>query len=180
MGVALLKLNRITESEKIFEEALSLCNQYGLQHTVVETYQGLFELEALKNNYKQALEYYLKYDVLRDSLDNTESNLTIRDLENDYKLDQANAEIELQQTEIQNAAILRVLYLVIILLLLLTSGYFFFSIKHTRKLNKILNNRTDELQLAKENSENAAKAKTQFLSIMSHEIRTLLLESQIC
>lgn len=174
VGVSLLRLKRVNESEAAFKEALSLCNRYGLHNTVVETYQGLSELESLRKNHKQALEYYLKYDEIRDSIDNSESSLTIRDLEAEYQLDKAQAEIDRQQTEIQNASTSRVLYLVIISLLLIISLYFFYSIRHTQKLYTILNKRNEELELAKENAEQATNAKTQFLSVMSHEIRTPL------
>jgi signal transduction histidine kinase len=174
IGTSLFKLRRIPEAEKYLKEAEKMAKQFNLPATLEETYNRLSELEAYRKNYKQALEYTLFYQQLEDSIQINESNSAIHDLENQYKLDKANDEIELKNKEIENGAVLRALFIIIITLLVMLILYFMYTVKHTNRLSQALNKRNEDLMRAKENAEQATTAKTQFLSVMSHEIRTPL------
>lgn len=174
IGTSLIKLNRIEEAEKYLKSAEELANQYHLPGILEETHHSLYELEALRHNYKEALRYNISYQKIRDSIQTNESRTAIHDLENQYKLDKANTEIALKNAEIEKGGLLRISFIIIIVLLLAISVYFFYTVKHTKKLSQALNKRNDDLMKAKENAEHATTAKTQFLSVMSHEIRTPL------
>ncbi|MES2778740.1 MAG: tetratricopeptide repeat protein [Bacteroidota bacterium] len=174
IGTSLFKLHRLEDAERYYKDAELLGKQFYMPGALQESYNGLYELESSKKNYKQALEYYLLYQQIKDSIQTSESNTTIHDLENQYKLEKAHTEIELKNTEIENGGILRSLFIIIIVLLVLTSLYFLYTVKHTNKLSSALNTRNEDLMRAKDNAEQATSAKTQFLSVMSHEIRTPL------
>ncbi|MES2560763.1 MAG: tetratricopeptide repeat protein [Bacteroidota bacterium] len=174
IATSLFKLQRINEAEIYLKDAESIGKQYNLPSILEETYNGLYEVEYSRKNYKQALEYHLKFQQIKDSIQTNENNTAIHDLENQYKLDKANAEIALKNTELENGAVLRISFIIIIVLLVLISLYFLYTVQHTNKLSRALNKRNDDLMKAKENAEQATTAKTQFLSVMSHEIRTPL------
>ncbi len=174
IGFLFYKLNRPREAEAKMLEAKALCLKYGFQNVLVETYRILYELKYAGKDYKEALHYFQSYESIKDSLITSESNLAIHDLENQYKLDKVNDALSLKEAEISNAALLRGLFLVVIVMLLGVSLYFFYNVRRTRKLFKALNEKHEDLVQAKLHVEKATNAKTQFLSIMSHEMRTPL------
>lgn len=174
IGTSLIRLHRINEAEKYLKDAEGIAKQFNLPAPLEEAYNGLYELELERQHYKQALEYNLLYVQLRDSVQANESHTAIHDLENQYKLDKANAQIELKNAELEKGEVLRISFIIIIVLLVGISLYFMYTVKHTNKLSQALNKRNEDLMRAKENAEHATTAKTQFLSVMSHEIRTPL------
>lgn len=174
IGNVLLSQRRLKESEQYLLKAKHIGEELGYKQVLAENYQILSDLNKVKGDYKSALEFYLRSHSLKDSLINTESNLLIRGMESQYRLDKANAELELKNVEIQNASNLRLMYVVVIILLMILCFYFYYSIRQSYKLNKILKQQQLEVIYAKDQAEHAARAKSQFLSVMSHEMRTPL------
>ncbi len=174
IGGALYKQKKYAKAELYLKNANEIGVKYGFQQTLVETYRTFYELRQSQGNYQEALQYYTHFRQLDDSLRTIESNLAIRNLENQYQLDKANSEIQLKNNQIHTASQLRLLYIIAISLLLVLCGYFYYSIRRVQKLNILLHRQHEDLTRAKVMAEQANKAKSQFLSVMSHEIRTPL------
>ena len=119
--------------------------------------------EELKE-YQQALFYKKYYNTLKDSINNINNKEIITEIETKYETEKKNVEIkELKIKDIKNENTKR-LYLIMAAFLLaaLVSFLFFFIQKH--RINKILNNKNQELK--KLNT-----TQNRLMSIISHDFK---------
>ncbi|UAM99835.1 hypothetical protein K8354_08560 [Polaribacter litorisediminis] len=103
-------------------EAIEL-KQYQLKYNKI-IYSDFANMYKLQGNYKKAYQYYEKYNIARDSLNNTAQNVAISDLDKKYKtaekekenlqLKQENIAIEQEKIKNQNFLIATILLLILV------------------------------------------------------------------
>lgn len=163
------------------ENALKIANVYNFPEIKLESYRILSKMNKNAGNIAEALAFEEAYSQLNESIHNMaktaleaqaharfDSELKAKqikdlELESDIK-DQRGKRTKL--TSILSSALL------IIISLLTISLYRNNQIKV--KTNNLLLKKNSELQLAKDNAEKAMKTKAQFLSTVTHELRTPL------
>ncbi|NSW46594.1 MAG: tetratricopeptide repeat protein [Bacteroidales bacterium] len=79
------KNNYLQESKKLLEEALSISTKNNFPYNNKEIYNNLYLIELELKNYKEALNYYLLCDNIKDSLFNIEKVNYINNLEKTFE-----------------------------------------------------------------------------------------------
>ena len=94
--------------------------------------------------------------------------------DNKLTLNQLTEENLQQEKSLKLGRLITYLCIALIIILSLLTFLFFINNRFRAKTNSLLQKKNDELLLAKENADRASEAKIQFLSTITHELRTPL------
>ncbi|MEP2026955.1 ATP-binding protein, partial [Reichenbachiella sp.] len=169
----------LNQAEKFLLKALSLSQELGTQNVTLECLLNLTTLYKSLNNYQVALGYHEKYNELLNIIRKSEMTSNIKEIESKYDFDRQQQEIGLlnkeniYQTSVRNIAF-SVLFIIAILLLFLYWAYLAKArtMEALKDKNIEIERKNEIIEREKENALIAAKAKADFLSVMSHEVRT--------
>ncbi|WP_426431280.1 ATP-binding protein [Winogradskyella sp. HB-48] len=163
------------------EEGLSIASAYNIIENINEAYFTLSDIHKKRGDYKSSLENITKHLRLSDSILNVKrENLSpgiSSQFINKYKDDQ-NAQLKAQIDEVSAESnftrITTILSIALITILSLLTLSLYKNNNIRLKTNNMLHKKNDELIVAKEKAELASKTKANFLSTVTHELRTPL------
>jgi len=138
-----------------------------------DKYRILVKAHEAKGEYKQALAYYKKYQLVEDSMAvlRNSSEVTRMDLENQFARQQLKTELEFQTKINKQKATKNLLILLGVGAFLVVMGLLY-RLKYIRKTQRLLQKKNEIIEAEKEKAKASERAKHQFLANMSHEIRT--------
>ena len=163
------------------EEGLSIAKTYKIVENINDAYITLSEIHEKRGDYKSSLENITKHLRLSDSiLDVKRENLApgvSSQIINKYK-DAQNEQLKQQIDEVSAESnftrITTILSIALITILSLLTLSLYKNNNIRLKTNNMLHKKNDELIVAKEKAELASKTKANFLSTVTHELRTPL------
>ncbi len=181
LGIYATNHDKKVEAEQYYSNALKLAEEIQYDSYLINVYENLVNHHNHFEEPEKALAYKTKLDSLskvvysEDKLDYLQKAAVQIELE-EYKMqleriEQVNAQHQKSITESRLVVILFVVILIILLLLLLT---LYKNIKLREEANIELKKANEELVLAKEAAEEASQLKSQFVSTITHELRTPL------
>ncbi|WP_282030702.1 ATP-binding protein [Winogradskyella eximia] len=163
------------------EEGLAIAQEHKILEDVNEAYVTLSEIHEKNENYKESHKFIKKHIHLSDSILNVKRENLAPGISGQYisnYKDAQNAQLKAQIEEVSaESAFTRIttilsIALITILSLLTLSLYKNNNIR--LNTNTMLHKKNDELIVAKEKAELASKTKANFLSTVTHELRTPL------
>ncbi len=200
IGNLYLKYNQLEKAQKYLEKGFQIAKEIGCPQLFKPASEGLTILYEKKGNYKKSLEYYKIFKTMNDSLINENNIKSLAKFEITKQFEEEKREIELEQQK--NKAVQAekdkkktiVIYSLIICFILMSIIIIVITRKnilkkklnkqlvaqkdelkcHKNNLEKIVDERTKDLKLAKETAEESVAFKNSILKNISHEIRTPL------
>jgi signal transduction histidine kinase len=169
------------KASSFFLAAIKLGNEVGEKSDLSDTHEEYAMLLMKRGNYKEAYENLVIYHDIRKELEDSEklskANMVGINLELDEykrKVDLIELEKELQYESLQQSRIIVLLFVIIsgVFMLLIYLLYRNYKFKKKKNLELILAN--EQLSVAKKNAEVASELKSQFVSTITHELRTPL------
>lgn len=177
-------VNNFLKAENHYNKALEICKKDKpkiIDGTAMELYDDIANMNYRKGDYKKAYEFQLQYNKLKEDYYNAERTHAVKTVGISVEMDEYKREIEKIESDrnlkIQNlkqsntVIILFVIILIILTVLLFT---FYRNNSYKNKINLQLANTNERLKVAKEKAEDATKIKSQFVSTITHELRTPL------
>ncbi|HEY9176949.1 MAG TPA: ATP-binding protein [Flavipsychrobacter sp.] len=162
LGVVEVELN--PENTTSFFRSLELAKEVGNKRLQLDILHGMSDWAISNNKYKELVKFMGEAQALKDSLFNMEKAKAIANLQAEYELERTNAQLEeLKETEQQNKQI-RNLYLSAAIVLCAVLVILFFYLFRSRRLNKELSRRQQELQ-------DANMVKDRLFSIIGHDLK---------
>ncbi|MBL7868701.1 MAG: response regulator [Flavobacterium lindanitolerans] len=164
-----------------FRTAIDYGIRYKQQNALADAYaeysKHLYEIKDYKNAYLNKV----NYEKLKDDLHNHEkmksaqiAGVQIELDESRRKIDKIELEKYAQQENLKNSKIIVILFLAILIILLLLLYTFYKNSIYRKKVNQQLLESNAELKIAKDKAEESSKLKSQFISTVTHELRTPL------
>ncbi|MCK0161887.1 response regulator [Allomuricauda sp. F6463D] len=176
-----ITLNDLEESIIHSKAALELAQKHGFAKEIKNAYEQLSKIYETNGNYSEALIYAKSLAQIKDSIFNSEKvkldldtadkirfNHQMNELN---KLQAKNEELSESKNRSEITAILTSAFLTIISLLAVS---LFRNNQIKLKTNDLLYTKNKELELARDAAVSAMEAKTNFLSTVTHELRTPL------
>lgn len=163
------------------EEGLSIAKAYKLVENINEAYLTLSDIHKKRGDYKNSYEFITKHIQLSDSIldvkrENLAPGITGQSISK-YK-DAQNAQLKAQIDEVSAESnftrITTILSIALITILSLLTLSLYKNNNIRLRTNNMLHTKNDELIVAKEKAELASKTKANFLSTVTHELRTPL------
>jgi signal transduction histidine kinase len=132
-----------------------------------------------KGNIKASLQYYEQYVQTMDSLNKEKVSRTFADLETHYQTNEKEQRIaslgkenRLNVLELENASRTRLLLVLGLAALGIISLLLYFIYRNKEKLNKVLNERNDQLDILNRDLGEANETKARLFGIISHDLRS--------
>lgn len=163
------------------EEGLSIAQSFYILENINEAYKTLSDIYEKRGDYKNSLDYVKRHIHLSDSLlnvkrENLATGITGQSIIN-YQ-DNENAQLQATLDEVNADSnftrITTILSIALITILSLLTLSLYKNNNIRLKTNNMLHKKNDELIVAKEKAELASKTKANFLSTVTHELRTPL------
>jgi signal transduction histidine kinase/CheY-like chemotaxis protein len=181
MGIYTTHQENKAEAERYYASAEKIAKENEFDTYLINIYENRIRHHKHFNEPEIADRYKEKYDSLnsvvysKDKLDNLQEGAIQIELD-EYKMqlervEQANDDHQRNLKESKLIVILFIVILIILLLLLLT---LYKNIKLREQTNYNLKKANEELIQAKESAEEASQLKSQFVSTITHELRTPL------
>ncbi|WP_418508418.1 ATP-binding protein [Corallibacter sp.] len=180
-GQALGNIENIDEGLSTATRGLNIAKDNQFNNVLNNGYRVLSDLNYKAGNYQKAHEYLLKHTELTDSLitlkrNNLSQEKRIQfliDNQTEYQKEQA-ADLEEKKEEISLSKLTTILSIALITILSLLTLSLYKNNNIRLKTNNMLHKKNGELIIAKEKAELASKTKANFLSTVTHELRTPL------
>ncbi len=173
------KENNISNAQIAIDKALLISKSAKYLKTETYSYKVLSDIAILKDNPMEAYLSLKSYDDKKENLEEIHASILSKNLNFESNDADLNAIIDAQQSDLdeQKKSISMNRFttglsvaLILILSLLTLSLYKNNNLR--AKANNLLQDKNDELLIAKERAEKASLAKAQFLSTITHELRT--------
>ncbi|MGJ8592179.1 MAG: ATP-binding protein [Aquaticitalea sp.] len=162
-------------------EGLQIAKERDIIESINDSYSTLSEIYEGTENYQLANDYLKKHIKLSDSiLDIRRENLSpdnkIQFINDYHEAERKQMEVKLEAADASNnlTRITTILSIALITILSLLTLSLYKNNNIRLKTNNMLHKKHDELVLAKEKAELASKTKANFLSTVTHELRTPL------
>ncbi len=162
-------------------EGLNIAKTSNIIENINDSYSTLSDIYERKQNYQLANEYLKKHIKLSDSiLDIKRLNLSpdhkIKYINDYHEAEKKQMEMKLEEADASNnlTRITTILSIALITILSLLTLSLYKNNNIRLKTNNMLHKKHDELVMAKEKAELASKTKANFLSTVTHELRTPL------
>jgi len=174
-------LNNGEKALSQLKEGLSIAQNNKILENVDEAYLVFSDIYEKRGDFKNSLDYVKKHIQLSDSIlnvkrENLALGITGQSI-NNYK-DAENANLKAQMTDYSAESnftrITTILSIALITILSLLTLSLYKNNNIRLKTNNMLHKKNDELIVAKEKAELASKTKANFLSTVTHELRTPL------
>ncbi len=125
-----LEKGELNTAESYFNQALDIARTNSQQVQIRDIYKYLSQLNAARDNYKQALDYHIEFSTMKDKVMNESISRQISGLEAHYESEKKSKELALLRNEkkiqaLTRDALLAVLFLVLVILALLFKKYLY-------------------------------------------------------
>ena len=163
------------------EEGLSIAQTHKILENVNQAYLTLSDIHEKNGNYEDSYSYIKRHIHLSDSILNVKRENLAPGITGQYisrYKDDENAQLKAQIDEVSAEStftrITTILSIALITILSLLTLSLYKNNNIRLKTNNMLHKKNDELIVAKEKAELASKTKANFLSTVTHELRTPL------
>ncbi len=180
-GKVLSLMGNNTTALSMTQEGMQIAKQNNIIENINDSYSTLSEIYEQTKNYQLANEFLKKHIQLSDSiLDIKRVNLSpehkIQFINDYHEAEKKQMEVKLEAADASNnlTRITTILSIALITILSLLTLSLYKNNNIRLKTNNMLHKKHDELVVAKEKAELASKTKANFLSTVTHELRTPL------
>ncbi|MGB1269461.1 MAG: ATP-binding protein [Flavobacteriaceae bacterium] len=178
---ALNGLNKKFEAIESCKKAIDMGVANNYPWIITEGYKTLSEIHEANGNPTNAIIALKTYNVIRDSIYNVRSDrLTQEEIaklnfaDQDRRIEQQSLIIQQSEEKLRQNKIMTFLGLAFLILFFSFIIFLYNNNQKRKKANLLLQNTNQQLTVAKEEAEKATKAKANFLSTITHELRTPL------
>ncbi|QMU27139.1 sensor histidine kinase [Adhaeribacter radiodurans] len=130
---------------RYLQQALQFAHQIKLPYRAMEIYQVIARYNQQMGNYQQALTYFTRYDLLRDSLALLENLRLMNELEVQYQAGQKDQEINVLTQKSKTRAIQMYATLGIMGILIISGIVFGLQFRTIRRKNILLNTQNEQI-----------------------------------
>lgn len=173
--------NKLQQAKMALADATALIEAHGLDRLRIESYKIKAYIALRENNMSVAEENLARYEFQNDSLQQVYLAAVAKSVDTESNVGDLNEIIATQQDDIDKkqksinfSRMTTGLSIALIVILSLLTLSLYKNNNLRAKANELLQDKNNELQLAKEKAEKASLAKAQFLSTITHELRTPL------
>ncbi|KAA1246728.1 response regulator [Aquimarina sp. RZ0] len=174
-------LGLLDEAIETNELAIQIGKEMGYFEIQSESYQLNSEIYQAKGAFETSLSNLRFHQQFKDSLFNINKEIIAQDAraklnleESDIIIEELTNQTNQQQKSLKLGRLTTILSIALITILSLLTLSLYKNNNLRARANELLQNKNSELILAKENAERASEAKVQFLSTITHELRTPL------
>lgn len=168
-------------AEEYYSNAMLLAQNNNFDSNLLNIYENLVRHYKHFNQENLREKYQTKHDSLYNLLYSKEKINSLEKQALDIELDEYKMQLEKVENEreanlkmVKTSKLVLILFMIIVITLLLLLLTLYKSIKSREKLNLELKKTNAALKEAKEKAEKASQMKTQFVSTITHELRTPL------
>lgn len=169
----------INRAKTALDKAFEISKKNNYLKTEAYSYKAYSEIAYYQGRIEDAYNYLKNFNEKRDEIEEIYSLFLNKNLNFESNSDELNAIIALQQSDLEEQLksitmnrFTTGLSVALILILSLLTLSLYKNNNLRARANNLLQDKNDELLIAKEKAEKASLAKAQFLSTITHELRT--------
>ncbi|MCC6255716.1 MAG: sensor histidine kinase [Ignavibacteriaceae bacterium] len=174
--------NRTDEAIQSYEKAVKMAEEIDYAYMILYCYKNLTELYKQKNQFEKALLYHQKYTTYKDSINNSETDAKVAQLEIAFETEQKNKLLAQNQFEIKSKTQqLTFLVITLVLLIAIIIGVYKFQQQRRKRVieeleykNQIQNSRfekkmfNEKLNISRELHDNIGSQLTFLISSLDN------------